>query len=107
MHCWGQRAWRHRHAFSRPDARWAGASSLDFLARVVELIAQKGYRIANVDSTLLPSAEADAAHSDDTRKAGLGAQDRCGSSQRKAKTMKALGPWAAVKRWRRRHSAHR
>jgi len=35
------------------DPRWAGASSLEFLARVVELVTQKGYRVANVDATVM------------------------------------------------------
>jgi len=39
--------------FPDTDARWAGASSLDFLARTVELIAGSGYRITNVDATIL------------------------------------------------------
>ena len=39
--------------FPDNDPRWAGASSLDFLARVVELVTEKGYRVANVDSTVM------------------------------------------------------
>jgi 2-C-methyl-D-erythritol 2,4-cyclodiphosphate synthase len=39
--------------FPDSDPRWAGASSLDFLARVVELVTEKGYRVANVDSTVM------------------------------------------------------
>ena len=39
--------------FPDNDSRWAGASSLDFLARVVELVSQKGYRVANVDATVM------------------------------------------------------
>lgn len=39
--------------FPDSDPRWAGAASLDFLKRVVELVHQKGYRIANVDSTVI------------------------------------------------------
>ena len=39
--------------FPDSDPRWAGASSLDFLARVVELVSLKGYRIANVDATVM------------------------------------------------------
>ena len=39
--------------FPDSDPRWAGASSLEFLAHVVELIAQKGYRIANIDATVM------------------------------------------------------
>jgi len=39
--------------FLDSDPRWAGASSLEFLARVVELITEKGYRVANVDATVI------------------------------------------------------
>src|SRR5512138_3690817 len=36
--------------FPDTDPRWAGVSSLDFLAHAVELITDRGYRIANVDA---------------------------------------------------------
>ena len=39
--------------FPDNDPRWAGASSLELLARVVELVIQKGYRVANVDATVM------------------------------------------------------
>ena len=39
--------------FPDTDPRWAGASSLDFLAHAVELITDRGYSIANVDATVL------------------------------------------------------
>jgi len=39
--------------FPDTDPRWAGASSLDFLAHAVELIAERGYSIQNVDATVL------------------------------------------------------
>jgi 2-C-methyl-D-erythritol 2,4-cyclodiphosphate synthase len=39
--------------FPDNDPRWAGASSLEFLARVVELVTQEGYRVANVDATVM------------------------------------------------------
>jgi 2-C-methyl-D-erythritol 2,4-cyclodiphosphate synthase len=39
--------------FPDSDARWAGASSLDFLSRVNELIAARGYRIGNIDATVI------------------------------------------------------
>ena len=38
--------------FLDSDPRCAGASSLDFLARAVQLITERGYSIANVDSTV-------------------------------------------------------
>jgi 2-C-methyl-D-erythritol 2,4-cyclodiphosphate synthase len=39
--------------FPDSDPRWAGASSLEFLARVVELVTEAGYRVANIDATVL------------------------------------------------------
>jgi 2-C-methyl-D-erythritol 2,4-cyclodiphosphate synthase len=39
--------------FPDSDPRWAGASSLEFLTRVVELVTQKGYRVKNVDATVM------------------------------------------------------
>ena len=39
--------------FPDTDPRWAGASSLDFLMRVVEMLAVRGYRVANVDATVM------------------------------------------------------
>jgi 2-C-methyl-D-erythritol 2,4-cyclodiphosphate synthase len=39
--------------FPDTDPRWAGASSLEFLARAVELIGANGYQIGNVDATVL------------------------------------------------------
>lgn len=39
--------------FPDSDPRWAGASSLDFLARAVEMLTERGYRIANIDATVM------------------------------------------------------
>ena len=39
--------------FPDSDRRWAGASSLEFLKHVVERVSQKGYRVANVDATVI------------------------------------------------------
>lgn len=39
--------------FPDTDPRWAGASSLDFLARVIELIAGRGFLVSNVDATVI------------------------------------------------------
>jgi 2-C-methyl-D-erythritol 2,4-cyclodiphosphate synthase len=39
--------------FPDTDARYRGAASLDLLARVVELITERGYRVANVDAVVL------------------------------------------------------
>ncbi|MFP5263131.1 MAG: 2-C-methyl-D-erythritol 2,4-cyclodiphosphate synthase [Blastocatellia bacterium] len=39
--------------FPDTDPRYRGAASLDLLARVVELITERGYRVANVDAVVL------------------------------------------------------
>ena len=39
--------------FPDSDERFKGASSLDLLARVVELLTARGYRIANIDATVM------------------------------------------------------
>jgi 2-C-methyl-D-erythritol 4-phosphate cytidylyltransferase/2-C-methyl-D-erythritol 2,4-cyclodiphosphate synthase len=39
--------------FSDKDPRWAGADSFVFLRHVRSLLAERGYRIANVDATIL------------------------------------------------------
>ncbi|HSO73585.1 MAG TPA: 2-C-methyl-D-erythritol 2,4-cyclodiphosphate synthase [Blastocatellia bacterium] len=39
--------------FPDTDPRWAGASSVDLLAHVVELLADRGYRVGNVDATVM------------------------------------------------------
>jgi 2-C-methyl-D-erythritol 2,4-cyclodiphosphate synthase len=39
--------------FPPRDERWRGADSLDLLRRVVELIAERGYRPGNVDLTIV------------------------------------------------------
>ena len=39
--------------FPDTDPRWAGGSSLDFLAHVVELLGERGYTVANVDTIIL------------------------------------------------------
>lgn len=39
--------------FSDKDPRWAGADSMVFLRHVCDLLAEHGYKIANVDATIL------------------------------------------------------
>jgi 2-C-methyl-D-erythritol 2,4-cyclodiphosphate synthase len=39
--------------FPDSDARWAGASSLDFLAHAVEMLTERTYRISNIDATVI------------------------------------------------------
>jgi len=42
--------------FPSSDARWQGASSADFLAHTVALLAAAGWRIENVDATVVMEA---------------------------------------------------
>jgi len=39
--------------FPDTDPRWKGADSLKFLRHALEMVAQKGYRVLNVDSTVI------------------------------------------------------
>lgn len=39
--------------FSDKDARWKDANSMVFLAHVCELLAERGYKIGNIDATIL------------------------------------------------------
>ena len=39
--------------FPDTDARWAGADSLELLRAVVRLVAERGYAVAHVDSTVV------------------------------------------------------
>jgi 2-C-methyl-D-erythritol 2,4-cyclodiphosphate synthase len=39
--------------FPDTDPRWKGADSLQFLRHAADLVTEKGYRIANVDSTVI------------------------------------------------------
>ena len=39
--------------FPDSDPQWAGASSLDFLARAVEMLTDRSYRISNIDATVI------------------------------------------------------
>lgn len=39
--------------FPNTDPRWRGASSLDFLRHAIKLAGEKGYRVANVDATVI------------------------------------------------------
>ncbi|AMN47325.1 2-C-methyl-D-erythritol 2,4-cyclodiphosphate synthase [Steroidobacter denitrificans] len=48
--------------FPDSEARWRGADSRGFLRHVRELLQQKGYRIVNVDATILAEAPRLGAH---------------------------------------------
>ncbi|WP_445158248.1 2-C-methyl-D-erythritol 2,4-cyclodiphosphate synthase [Halomonas sp. E14] len=50
-----------RH-FPDTDAAWAGADSRDLLRRVMALVAAAGYRVVNVDATLMAQAPRMAPH---------------------------------------------
>ncbi|MBI5055851.1 MAG: 2-C-methyl-D-erythritol 2,4-cyclodiphosphate synthase [Nitrospirae bacterium] len=39
--------------FPDTDAKWKGASSIDLLAKTVEMMKQKGFDIVNIDSTVI------------------------------------------------------
>ncbi|MEN3331991.1 MAG: 2-C-methyl-D-erythritol 2,4-cyclodiphosphate synthase [Blastocatellia bacterium] len=39
--------------FPDSDPRWRGASSIDFLRHAVKLIVEQGYRVANLDATVM------------------------------------------------------
>jgi 2-C-methyl-D-erythritol 2,4-cyclodiphosphate synthase len=48
--------------FPADDDRWAGADSLDLLARVADLVTQAGWRAANVDCSVVLEAPRLATH---------------------------------------------
>ncbi|SFH83773.1 2-C-methyl-D-erythritol 2,4-cyclodiphosphate synthase [Modicisalibacter xianhensis] len=50
------------HHFPDTDARWAGADSRALLRHVVLLVAEQGYRIGNVDATVIAQAPKLAPH---------------------------------------------
>lgn len=39
--------------FPDSDPRWAGASSMDLLVRVMEMLTERGYQVVNVDATVI------------------------------------------------------
>jgi 2-C-methyl-D-erythritol 2,4-cyclodiphosphate synthase len=57
------------HHFPDTDARWAGADSRALLRHVVGLVASAGYRIGNVDATVIAQAPKLAPHIEAMRKA--------------------------------------
>ncbi|TDX25327.1 2-C-methyl-D-erythritol 2,4-cyclodiphosphate synthase [Modicisalibacter xianhensis] len=50
------------HHFPDTNARWAGADSRALLRHVVRLVAEQGYRIGNVDATVIAQAPKLAPH---------------------------------------------
>ena len=55
------------HNFPPSDERWRGADSLDLLRRVVGLVAERGYRVGNVDVTVVAEQPKIAPHADKMR----------------------------------------
>ena len=53
--------------FPDSDPRWSGASSLNLLARVVELLAEQGFSVTNIDSTIIVERPKLRAHIDSMR----------------------------------------
>lgn len=50
------------HLFPDTDDKWEGADSLELLKEVVHVVDKKGYRIVNIDSTILAQAPKIAPH---------------------------------------------
>ncbi|MGN1202987.1 MAG: 2-C-methyl-D-erythritol 2,4-cyclodiphosphate synthase [Eubacterium sp.] len=63
------------HLFPDTDDKWKGADSLELLKEVVRQVNAEGYRIINIDSTILAQAPKMAPHIVDMRK---NIADACG-----------------------------
>jgi 2-C-methyl-D-erythritol 2,4-cyclodiphosphate synthase len=50
------------HFFPDTSDEWAGADSRDLLRRVMDRVAEEGYRVANVDTTIIAQAPKMAPH---------------------------------------------
>ena len=55
------------HLFPDTDDRWKGADSLKLLEEVVRVLADRGYKIENIDATLLAQRPKLAPHIDEMR----------------------------------------
>lgn len=80
------------HLFPDTSDQWAGADSRDLLRRVFARVTEAGYRVVNVDSTLIAQAPKMAPHIDAMRRniaADLGLPVACVSV--KATTTERLG----------------
>jgi 2-C-methyl-D-erythritol 2,4-cyclodiphosphate synthase len=53
--------------FPDSDPRWAGASSLDLLGQVVELLTEQGFGVTNVDATVMAEQPTLTPHVDSMR----------------------------------------
>ncbi|SFM49269.1 2-C-methyl-D-erythritol 2,4-cyclodiphosphate synthase [Marinobacter zhejiangensis] len=56
------------HLFPDTSDEWAGADSRDLLRRVMARVAEQGYRVVNVDSTIIAQAPKMAPHVDAMRR---------------------------------------
>ena len=84
------------HLFPDTDPAWEGADSMDLLREVVRRVAAAGWRVANVDVTILAEAPKIAPRSAEMRARmadGLGLPVDCVSLN--ATTMEKLGPIGA------------
>ena len=84
------------HLFPDTDPAWEGADSMDLLREVARRVAAAGWRVANVDVTILAEAPKIAPRSAEMRARmaeGLGLTVDCVSL--KATTMEKLGPVGA------------
>ena len=84
------------HLFPDTDPAWEGADSMDLLREVARRVADAGWRVANVDVTILAEAPKIAPRSAEMRGRmadGLGLPVDCVSL--KATTMEKLGPIGA------------
>ncbi len=78
--------------FPTDDPHYAGANSLDLLAKAAELVRAAGYRIVNVDSTVIAEAPRLAPHVEAMRAALAGAIGvEAGAVSVKATTSDRLG----------------
>lgn len=78
--------------FPDTDSQWAGASSINLLEQVIELVTGKGYRVANIDATVVAERPKLRAHINSIREK-LSSALRVGIDQVnvKAKTNEGLG----------------
>jgi 2-C-methyl-D-erythritol 2,4-cyclodiphosphate synthase len=78
--------------FPDTDPRWRGAASTQFVQHAVKLLAERGWRVVNADTTLLSETPRIAAHRDAIRAsmaAALGVDAGCVNL--KATTTEKLG----------------
>jgi 2-C-methyl-D-erythritol 2,4-cyclodiphosphate synthase len=86
--------------FPDSDPRWRGADSLQLLARVMWLAGERGYRVVNVDSTVLLERPKLRPHVEEMRARladVLGVEaDRVSIKAKTGEGLDAVGEWRAV-----------